>query len=356
LDKHPKDLEKAKTSHKARQEKEMANALKSAMESIKKELQTPHGMEGGEAAGTGTTTGAKVPGAGGGVGGDLTAGKAPGEVTAHPLGGKGRVPVLGKFLEREEVVQTKEDVLPEEEEQETAVLLLQRIIRGRAYQNQMFEGKEKRLDLINELRAAGRFEDTATTVEEKRYVEQLRNKAFDDALESVQGSVITQTLDQLSKELLRFQEERRIAAMVKLAERDRQLRQAQESGRRQAEERLREREDEMFRQIMGVHQGTVDSYLEDVLTNTVEQAAQSRALTEARLKAAKINRVVDTLEAAQQEPEVVVRELVHSFNLPHVQREVVKRRNAVENKRFSEAARGALDETYSRVEHEMTDK
>merc|ERR1711920_524000 len=237
-----------------------------------------------------------------------------------------------------------------------AVLLLQRIIRGRAYQNQMFEGKEKRLDLINELRVAERFSETATTVEEKRYVDQVKEKAFEGVLESIQGSVISSTLDQLSKELLRFQQERRIAAMVFLAERDRQLRQAQESGRRQAEERLREREDEMFRQIMGVHQGTVDSYLEDVLTNTVEQAAQSRALTEARLKAAKINSVVDTLEAAEQEPEVVVRELVHSFNLPHVQREVVKRRTAVENKRFSEAARGALDETYRRVEHGMTEK
>merc|ERR1712072_1307198 len=130
---------------------------------------------------------------------------------------------------------------------------------------------------------------------------------------------------------------------------------AQESGRRQAEERLREREDEMFRQIMGVHQGTVDSYLEEVLTNTVEQAAQSRALTVARLKAAKINQVVDTLEASVQELEVVVRELVHSFNLPHVQHEVVKRRVAVENKRFSEAARGALDETYRTVEQLMSD-
>ncbi|CAE6927803.1 CFAP91, partial [Symbiodinium sp. CCMP2456] len=150
-------------------------------------------------------------------------------------------------------------------------------------------------------------------------------------------------------ELLRFQEERRIAAMVKLAERDRQDRQAMESGRRQAEERLRAREDEMFRQIMGVHQGTVDSYLEEVLTNTVEQAAQSRALTEARLKAAKINQVVDMLEASAQEPEVVVRELVHSFNLPHVQREVLQRRVAQENQRFSEAARGALDETYKKV-------
>jgi len=218
----------------------------------------------------------------------------------------------------------------------------------------MFEGKDKRLDLINELRAAERYAETATSGEEKRYTDQLMAKALEGVLESIQGTVISQTLDQLSKELLRFQQERRIAVMVKLAERERQQRQAQESGRRQAEERLREREDEMFRQIMGVHQGTVDSYLEEVLTNTVEQAAQSRALTEARLKAAKINQVVDAIEATEQDPEVVVRELVHSFGLPHVQREVVQRRIANQNKRFSEAARGALDETYRAVEEELS--
>merc|ERR1719499_1988751 len=218
-----------------------------------------------------------------------------------------------KMFDKPDSPRLKEDVLPEEEEQEAAVLLLQRIIRGRAYQNQMFEGKEKRLDLINELRAAERFAETATTVEEKRYLDQLRDKAFEAALESIQGKVISQTLDQLSKELLRFQEERRIAAMVKLAERDRQLRQAQESGRRQAEERLREREDEMFRQIMGVHQGTVDSYLEDVLTNTVDEAAQSKALAEARAKAAKMSEVVDAME---EDPDEVVRKLMHNFNLP----------------------------------------
>jgi len=323
-DKHPKEIQKkAKSSYQVRKDAEMANALKTAMDGIKKDLQQPD-MEGKDGGAATTATGLKK---------------------IH----------VRTILDRPETPRMKEDVLPEEEEQEAAVLLLQRIIRGRAFQNQMFEGKEKRLDLINELRAAERFAETATTVEEKRYIDQLREKAFEGVLESVQGSVISSTLDQLSKELLRFQQERRIAVMVKLAERDRQLRQAQESGRRQAEERLREREDEMFRQIMGVHQGTVDSYLEEVLTNTVEQAAQSRALTEARLKAAKINQVVDTLEAAVQDPEVVVRELVHSFNLPHVQHEVVKRRIAVENKRFSEAAREALDETYKTVETLMTD-
>jgi len=325
-DRQPKEIsKKMKSTYEVRKDLEMTNALKTAMEGIKKELQVPSDA-------------------------DVKAG-------AEGAGPAGRV---GKFhvrniLDRPETPRMKDDVLPEEEEQEAAVLLLQRIIRGRAYQNLMFEGKEKRLDLINELRAAERFAETATTIEEKRYVDQLREKAFEGVLESIQGSVISSTLDQLSKELLRFQQERRIAAMVKLAEKDRQLRQAQESGRRQAEERLREREDEMFRQIMGVHLGTVDSYLEEVLTNTVEQAAQSRALTEARLKAAKINQVVDTLEASVQEPEVIVRELVHSFNLPHVQHEVVKRRIAVENKRFSEAARGALDETYRTVEQLMSE-
>lgn len=300
----------------------MSNALKTAMDTSKKELQQPSAEEAKD--GMQTTAGLKK---------------------IH----------VRNILDRPETPRMKDDVLPEEEEQEAAVLLLQRIIRGRAYQNLMFEGKEKRLDLINELRAAERFAETATIVEEKRYVDQIREKAFDGVLESIQGSVISSTLDQLSKELLRFQQERRIAAMVWLAEKDRRERQAQESGRRQAEERLREREDEMFRQIMGVHQGTVDSYLEEVLTNTVEQAAQSRALTEARLKAAKINQVVDTLEASAQEPEVVVRELVHSFNLPHVQHEVIKRRIAVENKRFSQAARGALDMTYKAVEERLAD-
>jgi hypothetical protein len=324
-DKHPKDMtNKAKSSYQVRKDLEMANALKTAMDGIKKELQPSEEAKDGT-AGSGTAAGVKRT-------------------------------YVRNILDRPETPRTKDDVLPEEEEQEAAVLLLQRIIRGRAYQNLMFEGKEKRLDLINELRAAERFAETATTVEEKRYLDQIREKAFEGVLESIQGSVISQTLDQLSKELLRFQQERRIAAMVWLAEKDRRMRQARESGRRQAEERLREREDEMFRQIMGVHQGTVDSYLEEVLTNTVEQAAQSRALTEARLKAAKINQVVDSLESSVQEPEVVVRELVQSFNLPHVQHEVVKRRIAVENKRFSEAARGALDETYKKVDEQMTGK
>ena len=40
-----------------------------------------------------------------------------------------------------------------EDSKQRSVILIQRLMRGRAHQNMMFEGKEKRLDLISELRA-----------------------------------------------------------------------------------------------------------------------------------------------------------------------------------------------------------
>jgi len=257
--------------------------------------------------------------------------------------------VARAIFERPETPRVKEDVLPEEEQQQAAVLMMQRILRGRARQNVMFEGKEKRLDLINELRAAELWNAASSTDGEKKAVAALKERALEAGLESVVGSVVSETLDQLSKELLRFQEERRIAAMVKLAEKDRRLRQAQESGRRQAEERLRDREDKMFRQMMNVHQTTVDSYLEEVLSQSVDQAAKSRALTEARIKAAQVNQAVDRLEQTYQDEQATVRELVASFLLPHVQRGQLQRRLKVEEQRFARAAMESLDKSLTEV-------
>ena len=84
-------------------------------------------------------------------------------------------------------------------------------------------------------------------------------------------------LDFLSKELVRLQEERRIQAFVMLAERERRMREAEESGRRQTEERRRRTEDEMIKQIMKVHQNTVDGYLQDVLMHSVQETADEKA-------------------------------------------------------------------------------
>ena len=82
---------------------------------------------------------------------------------------------------------------------------------------------------------------------------------MDETLAQLEGASIGDTLDFLSKELIRLQEERRIHAFSMLAERQRRIREAEESGKRQVEERRRREEDEIFKQVMTSF-GTVRNY------------------------------------------------------------------------------------------------
>ena len=101
----------------------------------------------------------------------------------------------------------------------------------------MFEGKEKRLDLIAELRATEEWKAASDIQEEKSLIENYQERVLDGAAEALQADA--RTLDHLSKELVRFKQERKIAAMVRLAEDMRRKREAEESGRRQGEAILR---------------------------------------------------------------------------------------------------------------------
>lgn len=77
----------------------------------------------------------------------------------------------------------------------------------------------------------------------------LQELLVDEAMSQLEGSSLADTMDFLSKELVRLQEERRIHAFSMLAERQRRIREAEESGRRQVEERRRREEDEIFKQV-----------------------------------------------------------------------------------------------------------
>lgn len=48
---------------------------------------------------------------------------------------------------------SNENAFEAQDSKQRSIILIQRLMRGRAHQNMMFEGKEKRLDLISELRA-----------------------------------------------------------------------------------------------------------------------------------------------------------------------------------------------------------
>ena len=71
-----------------------------------------------------------------------------------------------------------------------------------------------------------------------------------DGVEAPAALLLGRQLDLLTKELVRLQEEQRVHAFVLLAERQRRMREAEESGRRQREERIRRTEDEIFKQVL----------------------------------------------------------------------------------------------------------
>ncbi|KAH9277266.1 hypothetical protein BASA83_000133 [Batrachochytrium salamandrivorans] len=143
---------------------------------------------------------------------------------------------------------------------------------------------------------------------------------------TIQSEYVGKSLDFLTKELVRLREERRISAMVMLAERTRRIREAEESGRRQMEMRRRGQEDEIFRQVMQVHQETVQTYLQDIVSGCVDTTANEQARAQVQECAIKIDQISKILVDRDIESggQNLVEDLVSSFLLPHVENQILQ--------------------------------
>ncbi|CAI2361398.1 unnamed protein product [Moneuplotes crassus] len=230
-----------------------------------------------------------------------------------------------------------------------AALLLERLIRGRAEQNMMFEGKEKRLDLIAELRITEEWRQASDQQEERNIIQNYQERVLDGVAEGLQAEIIASTMEGLSKELVRFKQERKIAAMVHMAEQDRRRREAEEGGRRQAEQILGAREDNLFKEVMSVHQGRVDNYLQNIITNAIDDASTKQAYDEAQLKVKRLNKLLDKMEHKKNKPQSIVKDLMSSFLIPDIQRRKIQRQVQFEQKRFMESARKAIQSSISQA-------
>ncbi|XP_078088181.1 cilia- and flagella-associated protein 91 [Mustelus asterias] len=226
-----------------------------------------------------------------------------------------------------------------EEEEYLAIVYLQKLIRGRTVQNMMFEGKEKRIELIQELRTTHALQEdrqllkqaemqSILALQHEQNLKQQKHSTMEDYLSHVEGRVLADMFDFLNKELLRLQEERRIHAIVMIAERRRRIREAEESGLRQVEERRRREEDEIFKQVVKVHQTTVDSYLEDILLKSVEDTAEDQARQEISRMADEINDIAYEIEQHRThlQSQEIVSELVHSFLIPEAHKIIMRDR------------------------------
>ncbi|KAK2905976.1 cilia- and flagella-associated protein 91 [Channa argus] len=251
-----------------------------------------------------------------------------------------------------------------DEEKELAVIYLQKLLRGRSIQYEMFKGKENHMELILELRTVHALQREEQEIQkaDKGLVITLKNQRDKNIIKTAQkealqarvvGGELENLFDTFSKELIRLQEERRIHAFTLLAERDRRLREAEESGRRQVEEWRRKEEDEIFRQVVPVHQETVDLYLEDIILGTLEQTSDQQARKEIHQMAKEVNDIAYAMEESQNnlQSEEIVSELVYSFLIPEVQKISVRHKVHQRQQKHLQAARSIIQGT---LEHPGT--
>ena len=218
---------------------------------------------------------------------------------------------------------------------EKAIIFFQRLLRGRAIQNNMFDGKQCRLALIQELLIVN---DTKPLSEEEKKIVLMKNHeeiAKDAMLEAIQGDVITKTLDMLSKELIRFKHKKQITTKVRKAVMERRRREIIEQGQRQAELQLREREQNMFNEIKRTHQGTVDSYLSYLMKSTIDKASSKRAeiLTNEMKKDIK-KRLEGKKNLDEMQRQQMNKHLLRQFLVPNIQRNKLKKQSNFSMREF----------------------
>lgn len=98
-------------------------------------------------------------------------------------------------------------------------------------------------------------------------------------------------------------------------------------GEREAELQRREKEDQIFKQFIHVHQETVDSFLEDIIIQSTDETADAQARQYLVEYAAKLNSIVDGLSAKDEK--LVVADLVSSFLIPEVERETIREQSMI---------------------------
>lgn len=240
--------------------------------------------------------------------------------------------------DKEKKIEVKSDDVNIVEE----IILLQRLLKGRKEQNLMYQGKFKRAELIKELRAADYWKSAGASEEENALLDNYVDKLTNGVIDAIQGTSISQNLDYLSKEMIRINQEKMINAIVHKAEDVRRKREAEEMGKRQAENLLRNRQDIMYKDILETNQSSMDSYINSLLSSNVNKVSKKQVMREIEIKAKKLNTIVDMIEGEFIKDDITVKDLVSTFIIPEISRKKVEDKTELEEKRFIETAKDTI--------------
>ncbi|XP_017771100.1 PREDICTED: protein MAATS1-like [Nicrophorus vespilloides] len=235
-------------------------------------------------------------------------------------------------------------------------VFLQKVLRGRAAQISIFQGRDRCRELIEELRCNFALlksnKKKITKKIEQTKQEQIdatrctaKMKLLETNLKKLSSIVIGTLLDYLNKELNRLHKERACHAMALLVERERIKREAAEAGRRQQELRRRKEHDEMFKQTIKIHQETVDLYLQDIITEGMDFASKEEAKSYVDNLAHKVDEETYVNKVCFSdilEKEEYIADLMHHFVIPEVEKTIVRDRYKLKQKSHLKAAHESI--------------
>ncbi|CCI50403.1 unnamed protein product [Albugo candida] len=228
--------------------------------------------------------------------------------------------------------------IAESEDEVNALRLLQRLIRGRAVQNTMYEGKQRRAELIAELREsdqAGRFLSGSFQVQAEET--EITKCAFS----KVEGEVVSEMLDVLQKELIRNKEIEKVKEFAQKAAEDRHQREIEEGARRQLEDLARDRHDHMFSFVTKVHQSTADDYLDNIVEHAVEELSHRDLVIQSIVMTNVIEPILSKVEEKNSE-DLIVKDLVSSLLFPTVRNRHSKRQAESEMRKYTAATQSVV--------------
>lgn len=228
---------------------------------------------------------------------------------------------------------------------ENAVVFIQKLLRGRAAQEEFYEGKERSIELIKELQAVEEIKQKEREKAKSHvFKEQKRRQNMDQTreivMENLQGKLISNALDFLSKELIRQEELKRVKQLVEFAEKERSQREQEESKRRQSEEEERHKREQIQAETIQIHNDTVSTFLLDIFNSCSVKLAEKQAhhdvIQERLTEQAQRDRSVVTPE------ECHIKDLVRSFLLPQVKREILKKKIDSNQSKYLHASHSSL--------------
>ena len=121
---------------------------------------------------------------------------------------------------------------------------------------------------------------------------------------------------------------------------------------------MRGRNDEVYTQLMKVHQGTVESFVDEVAAETIDTVAAERAMREIGVAHEDLKKVLLGSKEAGGEDEdgrVVVRDLVAQFLVPEIDRQSLQRQVELEEKRFVNAAQQSIQQMVGDVKDALAE-